>query len=388
MDAIDFFNNIPDSILGEILKRLPVKSILTCTSVQKSWYNFIRTPIFIYIHLNYNNSKPNYLLFETRYTYDFLLHHDNQNSQEFRKLNLPSAIPIETKWLSTSYSLICFSTIFNDWHIDNYSGDIFLFNPLIQKYKTLPYLPTIPDLPSRTSSFDTFVFLAFGYVPHIYDYRVVKIVNYYDDNKIPLFAISVYSLSSNSWTTKTVLDDIFIRIRDPYESVFVNGIAYWRTWSKNNGRTLLCFDVVNGVLRNIPLPKVVDCCDPSLKQFGQSVAYFTDHLKFTDINIWILRGDPMNEFFWEKKFSVSLPEDIRTDVLGIRNNGELILSKLDDCDLVSYNCEDDEVKDFVSSWNRWPSIGMDRNDIDDDLFEQSPFIVHSFVEGLVLLDAD
>ncbi|KAK1376859.1 hypothetical protein POM88_033052 [Heracleum sosnowskyi] len=63
---------------------------------------------------------------------------------------------------------------------------------------------------------------------------------------------------------------------------------------------------------------------------------------------------------------------------------ELILSKLYDCDLVSYNCEDDEVKDFVGSWNRWSTIGMDRKDMDDNLFENSPFIIHPFVEGLVL----
>ncbi|KAL8154709.1 hypothetical protein AgCh_000166 [Apium graveolens] len=212
------------------------------------------------------------------------------------------------------------------------------------------------------------------------------------DLKAIIFHIEEFSqelkdVNTNTWTTTTLRDDICACILNLFESVFVDGVAYWRTWSKNNGGdAVLCFDVVEGVLRSIPLPKV-DYCISSFQQFGQSVAYFTDDLDFTDINVWILSGDSMNDFFWEKKFSVSLPEDIRTDVLGIRNNGhELILSKFHDCDLVSYNCEDDEVKDFVMSGNRW--IGIDRKDIDDNLFEQSPFIIRPFAETLVLLDAD
>ncbi|KAK1376833.1 hypothetical protein POM88_033026 [Heracleum sosnowskyi] len=227
----------------------------------------------------------------------------------------------------------------------------------------------------------------FGYVPLINDYRVVKIVSYDDANKIRLFGIYVYSLRTNSWTSKTVQDDILTRVYNPFESVFVNGVAFWRTRSKNGADSLLCFDTINGMMRNIPLPEEYSC-DASLQQFGQSIAYFTDDPEIADISMWILRGDPMKDFFWEKKFTINLDEDIMPEVLGIRNNGELILSKIYDCDLVSYNCEDDEVKDFVGSWNRWSTIGLDRKDMGDRLFEQSPFIVHPFVEGLVLLDAD
>lgn len=149
----------------------------------------------------------------------------------------------------------------------------------------------------------------------------------------------------------------------------------------------LCYDTVNGMLRIIPLLNV-EYHYPSLKQFGQSVAYFADHPEITGISMWILRGDPMKDFFWERNFIISLAKDIRTDVLGIRNNSELILPKSDDCDLVSYNLEDDEVKDFVGSWNRWSMIGLDRKDMDDGKFESPLFFVHPFVEGLVLLDAD
>lgn len=164
----------------------------------------------------------------------------------------------------------------------------------------------------------------------------------------------------------------------------MNGVAFWRTQNENCVEGILCFDTINGVLQNIAVPKNDDCYFPSLQQFGQSVAYFVNGPKIEVISMWILRGDPMKDFFWDKKFTVRLDGDIRPEVLGIRNNGELILSKVYDCDLVSYNWEHGEVKDFVVSWNR---IGMDREDMNDGKFKYLPF-VRPFVEGLVLLDAD
>lgn len=166
----DLFDYIPDSILPEIFKRLPVKTLLACTCVQKSWYNFIKTPLFINIHLNYN-PKPNSLFFVSDHTSALSLRYDNQHCQEFRKLKLPDCIPLYTH-LQASTSLICFSTIYINWHSTNYTGQIFLFNPLIRKYKTLP------DLVSPSTIHNTLcVLLAFGYVPLINDYRVVKIVS-------------------------------------------------------------------------------------------------------------------------------------------------------------------------------------------------------------------
>ena len=48
---------LPVEIVIEILKRLPVVSIIGCRSVCKSWWSLISTPYFITIHLNFSLSK-------------------------------------------------------------------------------------------------------------------------------------------------------------------------------------------------------------------------------------------------------------------------------------------------------------------------------------------
>lgn len=57
----------------------------------------------------------------------------------------------------------------------------------------------------------------------------------------------------------------------------------------------------------------------------------------------ILKEDSTNDFIWEKKIKVELKKDTNTEVLGIRNNGELILSRVM-WDSVSYNVEHKEAE--------------------------------------------
>ena len=43
----------PEEILSEVFKRLPVKYVLRCSAVQKSWYHIIKSPLFISQHCNH-----------------------------------------------------------------------------------------------------------------------------------------------------------------------------------------------------------------------------------------------------------------------------------------------------------------------------------------------
>ncbi|KAL8110664.1 hypothetical protein AgCh_026416 [Apium graveolens] len=48
---------------------------------------------------------------------------------------------------------------------------------------------------------------------------------------------------------------------------------------------------------------------------------------------------------------VSINEDVREEVLGVRNNGEPILAKYNN--LIAYNPHSYEANDSVDSWDRW-----------------------------------
>lgn len=367
--------NIPDSILGEIFKRLPVKSLLQCTSVQKSWYHLIKTPEFINLHRNYYHHHNKILLFraieDCRLLY---LRYDDEQCEENFKLDPPGFTPPEPCWFATSCSLICVSdNIFRHQYL---GGSIYIWNPLIQKSRTLPVLDF--SLPIGCTWWTV---LAFGYVPSINDYQVVRIIKEINDKFV---FICVYSLNSNSWKTRIIQDELIALPQDELESVSVNGISCWRAIYVNDRHNpiILYYDTLNDILGKIPFPQVG--ADYSLQQFGQSIAlYVHDHDGSKAFNMWILKQDSSNGFFWEKKISVSLGKRLANAVLGVRNSGELILSKFNKKGLVSCNPQTGEVKDLVKSLKRWSTRGI------KDLFRPSPlFNAYPFVPGLVLLDTD
>ncbi|KAK1404116.1 F-box domain-containing protein [Heracleum sosnowskyi] len=379
----DFFSNIPDEILAEILKTLPVKSLLRCLCVRKSWYFLVKSPTFINLHLNYHRKNTttaiahtNYLLFRSNTDLNLLcLRYDDEHCKEFLKLELPSVVGESACWQATSCGLICVSCIPG---VCGSQDRIYVWNPLIQKRKTLPVLDLSPIFFGNN-----WTALAFGYVPWINDFQVVRIVSYGSDPS-PLFLICVFSLNTNSWKTKTIREDTLVGLSIKSESVSVNGLSCWRAFNKLDTvktETLLCFDTLNDRLRTIPLPQVGN--RDSLHQFGQSVALFV-HDKFNCLNMWILKQDSIDDFRWEKKASVCLREYLANAVLlGLRNNGEIILSTFFEANLVFYNPESRVVKGFRKSWKDWTMLGP------HDLFYQTPsFIVNPVVGSLVLLDTD
>lgn len=167
------------------------------------------------------------------------------------------------------------------------------------------------------------------------------------------------------------------------ETVFVNGISCWRAvdpTTPDETPLILYYDTLNDILGKIPFPQLG--AHYFLRQFGQSIALFV-HDEAKAFNMWILKQDSSNCFLWEKKISVRLGKRLANAVLGVRNSGELILSKFNKKGLVSCNPETGEVKDFVKSLKRWSTHGI------NDLFRPSPrFTAHPFVAGLVLLDTN
>ncbi|KAL8107374.1 putative F-box protein At1g46984 [Apium graveolens] len=53
---------LPTDLLLEILYRTPVKSLVRCTCVSKSWFALIHNPTFIQMHLNFNTSRNKLLI--------------------------------------------------------------------------------------------------------------------------------------------------------------------------------------------------------------------------------------------------------------------------------------------------------------------------------------
>ncbi|KAK1371664.1 F-box domain-containing protein [Heracleum sosnowskyi] len=275
-------------------------------------------------------------------------------------------------WFATSNGLKCASTIFDD---SDHNRNIYLWNPLIQKYKTLPDSP-VPS-PSHGKLWEA---LAFGFVPELIDYVVVHIIKPYLRPNRHSIIIGVYSLNTNSWKECTDQDNVFISKINSSEDevVFVNAAAIWVGVNSEKHKILLRFDTKTNILTEISLPDWIANRSlvpiPVIHLFGQSIAYFVWEDYESHFDMWVLKDDPTNEFTWEKKMCVCLSEFIMLQVLGVRNNGGPILVK--SYNLISYNLDNHEANDFVDSWRRWTEDSA------------PPYVISPFVESLGLLNID
>lgn len=109
------------------------------------------------MNTTHSHHHTKYLFCKNRYTNKLTIHFDDIQCEEYFTLEFPSDLP-HTHMIQ-SYGLICVASLI-DSDRGNYPNRIYLWNPLIQKCKTLP------DSPLWTA-------LAFGFVPQVNDYVVV-----------------------------------------------------------------------------------------------------------------------------------------------------------------------------------------------------------------------
>ncbi|KAK1371634.1 F-box domain-containing protein [Heracleum sosnowskyi] len=376
-------HDLPMELVAKILKRLPVKYILRCRCVKKSWHSLIQSPMFITLHLNYQkkniittttNRHYKYLFFQNQFAIKLTIRFDDVNCQEYCKIEFPPSLP-KYAWFAVSYGLVCVSSTLR---IDSdYNRNIYLWNPLIQKYKTLPDSP----LPSK-QDWEEWEALAFGFVPEVNDYVVVHIIKPCLHPNSHSLIIGVYSLNTNSWK-KLRRDKVFISrlFSNDDDVVFINGAAYWVGVNLDKHKILMCFDTKTDILSEISLPDwVPPKLMPVIYPFGQSIAYFVWEHRVNHFDMWVLKDDLINGFVWEKKMCISTGEDVREEVLGVRNNGEPILAKFNN--LITYNLDSHEADDFVDSWDRWTPESPYQEGF------APRYVISPFVESLVLFDID
>ncbi|KAK1371811.1 hypothetical protein POM88_037903 [Heracleum sosnowskyi] len=398
--------DFPEELLSEIFKRLPVKYVLRCGAVQKSWYSLIRTPLFISLHSNYQKHtahvNPKYLVFHDTSNQEITIRYDDAQCQEYCKFDYPLDLPA-CSWCEQANGLRCLSTMF-DKGLD-YSPNIYIWNPLVQKFKT------VPDSPLFRFEFEEIQWnaLAFGFLPEVKDYVVIHVLKPsststsapeffdYDYEKYYLHSvvIGVYSLNTNSWK-KICQDKVFVDDMSVDQSVFVNGTAFWVGFNSHSlDQLVMYFDTKTNLVRKVVVPGNIAFHErqlesPLILPFGQYIAYFVevneddpeegdDDYGSPHLDIWVLKGD-IGKFSWKKKMSVSLGENVWAEVFGLRNNGEPVLAKSND--LIAYDLDTHEPYDFVKSCDRLtPDYSYEEG-------SKPPFVISPFEETLVLFDID
>ncbi|XP_074337481.1 F-box/kelch-repeat protein At3g06240-like [Apium graveolens] len=350
--------------------------------------------MFVTLHFNHQtittHDNAKYLFVHDKTftsTHEITLRYDDAQCEEYCTFDYPLDFNIH-EWYALSNGLVCMSSML--FRAPDYVPNIYLWNPVVGIYKMIQVSP----LSVFTAKEIEWTALAFGFRPEVNDYVVVHIVkleyvssgpdslepDVTDSNTV---VIGVYSLNAGSWKT-IAEDDVEIPALSTDRSVFVNGIAFWiGDIYEELRQVVMYFDTKTKILRELPVPHCFGLGErqllrPTFHPFGQSIAYYVENNESHQLDMWILNGDLIDKFSWEKKMSVSLSENIWADVLGIRNNNEPILAKSNN--LISYDLETHEPYDFVRSYDRLTS--------DSHYNEGSkPLLsIFPFVETLLWLD--
>ncbi|XP_052171332.1 F-box protein At3g07870-like [Diospyros lotus] len=335
---------LPQELLVEIFKRLPVKSLLRLRSVSKSWCSLISSREFITLHMNYsvNNTRMLVCYYPSE---RYALHYDNDAFELHSEVEFPFRMP------NSYYRIVgsCNGLVCVGYNLVFYSNDLFLWNPSIRKIVTLP----TPGITFKSHGACMLV-LGFGFDSKSNDYKVVRIVYLQGRNglnKVPP-EVELYELSTGTWRGISA-------VIPPYQmyncslQANVNGAVHWIashvTKIAGLGSFILAFDLSDEVFKEMRLPSTLvhECpVAMSIAACGELLSLFHYHRSSSSnrcCSVWVMQKYGMDNS-WTKLFNVELLQGVSA-VLGSRKNGELLVVTSDD-KLVSYDPDDGEVKDL------------------------------------------
>ncbi|PHT43579.1 hypothetical protein CQW23_17604 [Capsicum baccatum] len=128
---------LPKELMIYIFTRLPIKSILRCTRVCRSWYSLINSPNFISTHLN--QSTDDYILIQPYSIVPkveiYALFHKNENLDQDIQFDFPfDCSSCYFIIVGSCNGILCFATanMLRDWN------NFYFWNPSIRKSVKLP----------------------------------------------------------------------------------------------------------------------------------------------------------------------------------------------------------------------------------------------------------
>ncbi|KAK9932907.1 hypothetical protein M0R45_020127 [Rubus argutus] len=323
-------DHLPEEIVNGILLRLPVKSLVKCTAVCKSWKSLIKSSAFIGTHLHENDDARLLLLngaTPTAVSPFYCLHWDNSEFGEYANLIAP---PINTDRnfvdhaIGTCNGLVCLVVA---------ASLLVLWNPLIRKYVCLPRPSPAPT-------------------------KVLK--------KVLLLAMIRLTMTTSALHWAQCYD----YVKPTVSIVYVKPTV-----------SIVSFDLVNESFHQVEMPpnlmlrKVRD--DTHVLRYGDSIALFEtgSYEEVADFDLWVMKEYGVAES-WTKLCTVSLPMVYILRPFGFRRTGEVVLQVAHDGDSYHWDMlkmlklvdpKSKQVKDFGTDGYRYHFVG-------------------SFTESLVLLD--
>ncbi|KAM0003100.1 putative F-box domain-containing protein [Helianthus debilis subsp. tardiflorus] len=321
-------DNLPFELQAEIMKRLPVRSLIQFQSVSKSWKSLISSSRFI---VDYSGQQQHLFVMHEDDSDDF-----NQqcvsivDDHTFPHQRISVTIPPLVKNLKDpsivggSHGLLCLY----DFDLDAKEMEMAVFwNPSIRKAVAV-VLPNMPD----NKIYRTV--LGFGVCCQTNDPKIIKInhIKLWKDagsiNCIPS-QVEVFTLSTGAWRSSyssNLPRKSIIWFRD---QVVIDGIHYWLATDRTSEVSLydliISFDITNEEFKEVILP------DGLSRNFDQhvmsnlknSLVMLEFNRRRTLYNVWMMEDGVSKSF--TKLFTICPPDVEQIYVLEFRKSGEPVI---------------------------------------------------------------
>lgn len=328
--------------MDEILCRVPVKYLLRCRCVSKTWCGVIDSTAFVKKHLKKTlECNAGGVIIKGGgkfYLADFeSLDDDSTTVVEVNDTPLKDHLS-GAEFVGAANGLVCFSK--------NNMNEILLFNLSTRKATKIPSAPA--EFPRCFNMIETSL-CGFGYDHVNDDYKVVKIAECY--LQFFVIIVIVYSLKTNSWTR---IRDVPSNIRFTGDwGMFASRSLHWLAIKNpvNCTEIIMGFDLGLGQFHEVPFPTVngtfVNFNSHSLVSFGGSYLCILDNYPNSRMDVWLMNNNGV-ENRWYKALSVEQPVKLGSfrflRPVAISRSGEEILLEVDGAKLVWYDIEKKTVK--------------------------------------------
>ncbi|GKE12132.1 F-box domain containing protein [Tanacetum coccineum] len=338
-------DHIPFEIQSEIMKRLPVKSLIQFRSVSKQWKSLIDSAEFIKnYHVNHTNPQHHlFLRYKSLIDDDIQTYTSIVDNNTFPQQKFPLTAPDSLRLLRNTLTfgsvdgLLCFCG-----DVDQRTRMAVIWNPAIRKSVGI-------DIPlAKASNMCTIV--GFGVCPYTNGPKLVKIT---------------VDRPSSMWVVEVFVDGVIYFCG--YDDVhLVNGVV---------SNFVLSFDLKSDKFGQVCLPeRLVHTQNIDVTKVNESLGllefYFGGEMSVC--GVWT-RIDGANNPF-TKIYTIKVEGKWYNRVLGFRNNGEVVMELDADAD----NHKESRIEVYEPLPGHISDVGI--------IGKQATFLARSYMETLLLLD--
>ncbi|KAJ9536743.1 hypothetical protein OSB04_un000047 [Centaurea solstitialis] len=309
LPCLDFYIQV------EILKRLPVKSLIRFRSVCKAWKSLIDSSPFITGH-NDQSSEEHLMIkyrlgcrVESEVKYVCYVDDDSFPQNKFAPPVPPILVSLHQSWIiGSSCGLVCLEGSLREPD-GSYKTQMVLWNPSIRKSIAIV-------VPNEVRPYCDFV--GFGVCPETKDPKLVKISSY-NDHQNPCCQVMVFTLSSQEWRCLSS-NQLPRKSLKNYGQTVIGRFLYQLVF-EGEFYLILSFDLSMDEFREVPVPDGLHQSYLSISKLRESLVLI-DHqgrdstMDIDVFDVWMMMEDgAFTKLFTINNASVEM-------ILGFKKTGE------------------------------------------------------------------